>query len=249
MTELRRTGAGSAPAPFRCGEPALLPVTTTGSGAGRTHVRSRLAGVMLLAAVALVLAAVTLALRPDASRVPVDDRAVVGVLPALVASKPVSVAEIAPEAPPPRRVTVDRLGITSDLVGLKVQGDGTLQVPDDYDTAGWHRAGTAPGDVGPAVVVGHVDSHEGPAVFYRLRELQPGDRVTIDRVDGSVVVFEVYGQETVPKDAFPTERVYGPTDGPELRLLTCGGRFDEQARRYTDNVVVYAKQAAEAAAL
>ena len=248
MTELRWKGAGSPPVPFRCGEPALLPVTTTGSGARRTHVRSRVASVMLLAAVVLVLAGVTLALRPTADSAPVDDREVVGVLPTLVEYKPVSVAEIAPEAPPPRRMRVDRLGIESTLVGLKVQGDGTLQVPDDYDMAGWHRAGTAPGDVGPAVVVGHVDSHEGPAVFYRLRELQPGDRVTIDRVDGSVVVFEVYGQETVPKDAFPTERVYGPTDGPELRLVTCGGRFDEEARRYTDNVVVYAKQVVEAAA-
>ena len=248
MTKLRRKGAGSPPVPFRCGEPALLPVTTTGSGARRTHVRSRVASVMLLAAVVLVLAGVTLALRPTADSAPVDDREVVGVLPTLVEYKPVSVAEIAPEAPPPRRMRVDRLGIESDLVGLEVQGDGTLEVPDDYDTAGWHRAGTAPGDVGPAVVVGHVDSHEGPAVFYRLRELQPGDRVTIDRVDGSVVVFEVYGQETVPKDAFPTERVYGPTDGPELRLVTCGGRFDEQARRYTDNVVVYATQVVEAAA-
>ena len=248
MTKLRRTGAGSAPAPFRCGELAPLPVTTTGSGARRDHVRTGLAGVLLLAAVVLVLVGVALAGKPAASSVPADDRAVVGVLPALVEPKPVSVAEIVPEAPPPRRVSIDRLGIESTLVGLKVQGDGTLQVPDDYDMAGWHRAGTAPGDVGPAVVVGHVDSHEGPAVFYRLRELQPGDRVTIDRVDGSVVVFEVYGQETVPKDAFPTERVYGPTDGPELRLVTCGGRFDEEARRYTDNVVVYAKQVVEAAA-
>ena len=248
MTTLRRKVPGSPPAPFRCGEPPLLPVTPAGSGARRSHGHRGLASVMLLAAVVLVLAGVTLALLPAASSAPSDDRPVVGVLPAVVVPEPVSVAEITPEAPPPHRVRVDRLGIESDLVGLKIQGDGTLEVPDDYDTAGWHRAGTAPGDVGPAVVVGHVDSHEGPAVFYRLRELQPGDRVTIDRVDGSVVVFEVYGQETVPKDAFPTERVYGPTDGPELRLVTCGGRFDEQARRYTDNVVVYATQVVEAAA-
>lgn len=252
MDESHRTGAGSEPAPFRCGEPAPLPVTATGSGARRNHVRSGLGGVSLLAAVVLVLAGVALALDPSASSAPPDAPTIVGVLPVPVPvpvpveRKPVSVADIAAEAPPPRGVHIDRLGIGSPLVGLEVQGDGTLQVPDDYDTAGWHRAGTAPGEVGPAVVVGHVDSYEGPAVFYRLRELQPGDRVTIDRVDGSVVVFEVYGQETVSKDAFPTERVYGPTEGPELRLVTCGGRFDEQARRYNDNVVVYAKQVTEA---
>ncbi len=250
MDESHRTGAGSEPASLRCGESAPLPVTATGSGARRSHVRSGLGGVLLLAAVVLVLAGVALALDPSASSAPPDAPTIVGVLPVPVPvpveRKPVSVADIAAEAPPPRGVNIDRLGIESPLVGLRVQGDGTLQVPDDYDTAGWHRAGTAPGEVGPAVVVGHVDSYEGPAVFYRLRELQPGDRVTIDRVDGSVVVFEVYGQETVSKDAFPTERVYGPTDGPELRLVTCGGRFDEQARRYNDNVVVYAKQVAEA---
>ncbi|MDQ3384987.1 MAG: class F sortase [Actinomycetota bacterium] len=247
MTKLRRTGTGSAPASVRCGEPPPLPVTETGGGGPRCHTRRGLAGVMLAAAVVLVLGGVALALQPGASSAPLDAPAVVGALPIPVERKPVTVGEIVPEVPPPRAVKIERLGIESALVGLKVQGDGTLEVPADYDQAGWHRGGTAPGDTGPAVVVGHVDSYEGPAVFYRLRELGPGDRVTIERVDGSVVMFEVYGQETVPKDAFPTERVYGPTDGPELRLLTCGGRFDEQARRYNDNVVVYAKQVVEAA--
>lgn len=153
-----------------------------------------------------------------------------------------------PEAPPPRRVTIERLGIDSTLVGLKVQRDGTLQVPADFDQAGWHRAGVAPGDAGPAVLVGHVDSYKGPAVFFRLRELVPGDRVAVTRADGSIVAFEVYGQETVAKDLFPSERVYGATAGPELRLVTCGGRFDRATRSYTDNVVVYARLAPEQAA-
>lgn len=158
--------------------------------------------------------------------------------PAAVAAR---TGDIDPEAPPPRRVTIERLGIDSTLVGLGVQRDGTLQVPDDVAVAGWHRAGTAPGDIGPAVVVGHVDSYRGPAVFYRLRELQQGDVVTVTRVDGSQERFEVYAQETVRKDAFPTDRVYGRTEGPELRLLTCGGAFDREADSYQDNVVVYAR--------
>ena len=150
------------------------------------------------------------------------------------------------EAPPPRRVTIERLGVDSTLTGLRVQRDGALQVPEDARQVGWHRAGTAPGDVGPAVLVGHVDSYEGAGVFYRLRELQPGDRVTVTRVDGSTVEFEVYGLETVPKSGFPTDRVYGPSPGPELRLLTCGGTFDEASRSYTDNVVVYARSVSTA---
>ena len=246
MTKPRRTGTGVEPVFIRCGEPAPLPVSPTGSGARRSRARTGVAGVLLLAAAALVSTAVTLALRPVAASAPPEPPALIGALPEPVERKPVSVAEIVPEAPPPSRVSIDRLGIESSLIGLKVQADGILQVPEDYATAGWHRAGTAPGDVGPAVIVGHVDSYEGPAVFYRLRELQPGDRVKIDRVDGSIVEYEVYGQETVAKDAFPTERVYGPTDGPELRLVTCGGRFDEDARSYDDNVVVYARQVVEA---
>lgn len=158
-------------------------------------------------------------------------------------ARPVVTARTDAEAPPPRRVSIDRIGVDSRLVGLRVQSDGTLEVPADYDVAGWHRAGTAPGDHGPAVIVGHVDSFEGPAVFFRLRELQPGDRVTVTRTDGSQVPFEVYGLERYAKADFPTEAVYGPTSGPELRLVTCGGRFDATSRSYQDNVVVYARQA------
>lgn len=150
-------------------------------------------------------------------------------------------AGIEPEAPPPRSVRIERLGIDSTLVNLGVQPDGTLEVPEEFGRAGWHRGGTAPGNAGPAVLVGHVDSYEGPAVFFRLRELQAGDLVHVTRIDGSQVVFEVYALETVPKDQFPTDRVYGPTEAAELRLLTCGGAFDQASRSYADNVVAYAR--------
>jgi len=185
----------------------------------------------------LVGASLTLALLPASP---------LGTLP--VKAVTVNAAGIEPEAPPPSRVTIERLGIDSDLVNLKIERDGTLQVPQDFAVAGWHRSGTAPGNTGPAVLVGHVDSFEGPAVFFRVRELVPGDLVTVTRADRSQVVFEVYGLETVAKDAFPTDRVYGATEGAELRLLTCGGSFDAESRSYSENVVVYARRVAEPAA-
>lgn len=147
-----------------------------------------------------------------------------------------------PEAAPPRRVRIESIGVDSTLVGLRRLRDGTLEVPADFGVAGWYRGGVAPGDAGPAVLVGHVDSYDGPAVFFRLGELRRGDRITVARTDGSRVVFAVYASERVSKSAFPTERVYGDTAGPELRLLTCGGAFDEQTKHYEDNLVVYARQ-------
>lgn len=221
--------------------PVADPATTTTSARHRS-VPVRLLAVLVLDVVLLLAGGVAVLLHPGAaSSEPAPLEQATPVRPQMQSMS----AEIDPEAAPPRRVTVERLGIDSTLVGLGVQADGTLAVPEDFDTAGWYRAGTAPGDLGPAVLVGHVDSYEGAAVFYRLRELAPGDRVTVERVDGSVVSFEVYGQETVAKDAFPTERVYGPTEGAELRLLTCGGSFDEEAGSYEENVVVYARRVDE----
>lgn len=158
------------------------------------------------------------------------------------AARPLPGAVADAEAAPPRRVVIPRIGVDSTLIGLRVQRDRTLEVPRDFDVAGWYREGTKPGDAGPAVLVGHVDSYDGPAVFFRLSELRRGDRIAVYRTDGSRVVFAVQAQERVPKNAFPTARVYGATAGPELRLLTCGGRFDPTTKHYEDNVVVYAKQ-------
>lgn len=150
------------------------------------------------------------------------------------------------EAPsPPRRISVKRLKIETPLINLGLLQNGELEVPQAFDIAGWHSNGTAPGDIGPAVIVGHVDSNEGPAIFYRVRELVPGDKIVVDRVNGSQVVFEVYGKETVAKDKFPTQKVYGDTGSPELRLLTCGGRYNKKTKSYTDNVLVFARQVTE----
>lgn len=141
----------------------------------------------------------------------------------------------------PVGLTVPAIGLAEPaLVDLGIAPDGRLQAPEDFSRVGWHTGGSAPGDPGPAVLVGHVDSWRGPAVFFRVRDLRPGDEVSVPRADGSTVLFVVDAVEQYPKDGFPTERVYGPTADPQLRLITCGGSFDRSARSYRDNIVVFA---------
>ncbi|WP_433368759.1 class F sortase [Actinoplanes sp. CA-142083] len=138
----------------------------------------------------------------------------------------------------PTRVRIKAIGLDSALETLHV-AKGALQPPKRFDRAGWYADGTAPGDNGPAVIAGHVDSKAGPAVFYRLRELTVGDRIDVLR-GGKVVTFVVTRTAWYPKSAFPTEEVYGPTPDRQLRLITCGGVFDHRLRSYKDNLVVYA---------
>jgi hypothetical protein len=144
-----------------------------------------------------------------------------------------------PLAGPPTRVRIDRIGVDSTLAVLGLDRAGALVPPADYGQAGWYGHGPAPGDPGPALIAGHVDSRNGPAVFVRLDELRPGDRVEVRR--GAVwVPFRVTGAVRTPKAEFPTADVYGPTPGPELRLVTCGGDFDDRSGHYRDNIVVFA---------
>ncbi|MEV0128352.1 class F sortase [Dactylosporangium sp. NPDC050688] len=140
---------------------------------------------------------------------------------------------------PPTRLRIASLGVDTGLEQLVVDGTGQLQSPKAYEEAGWFAAGTAPGDPGPAVLAGHVDSRTGPAVFYKLHELKAGDRVEVQR-GGAWLTFTVTAREHYAKARFPSDRVYGPTPLPELRLITCGGDFDAARHSYRDNVVVYA---------
>ncbi|OLR94402.1 class F sortase [Actinokineospora bangkokensis] len=139
-----------------------------------------------------------------------------------------------------QRVTIPSIGVDSTLVPLTLDAAGALQAPSDYALAGWYTDGPTPGDPGPAVIAGHVDSRSGPAVFFRLRDLVPGDRVAVTRSDATSASFTVDAVERYPKAEFPTAAVYGPTPGPSLRLITCGGDFDSGKRSYEDNIVVYA---------
>ena len=142
---------------------------------------------------------------------------------------------------PPVRVEIASIGVSSRLVRLGLNGDGTMEVPRDYALAGWFSGGPMPGEDGPAVIAGHVDSKTGPAVFYRLGQLRRGDTVRVQRADGAWLAFEVTGSARYAKAAFPTEAVFGPVPGPVLRLVTCGGEFDRSRGSYLDNVVVSAR--------
>ncbi|MDQ1518333.1 MAG: hypothetical protein QOE80_4163 [Actinomycetota bacterium] len=147
-------------------------------------------------------------------------------------------AAAAPAAPV--GIRIDAIGASAPIDPLGLNPDGTLQAPADYDRAGYFTGRPNPGAVGPAIIVAHVDSKTGPAVFYRLRDLKPGDGITVTRADGSEVVFLVDRLEQHPKDAFPTDEVYGPTSDATLRLITCGGSFDQSSGHYRDNLIAFA---------
>lgn len=143
-------------------------------------------------------------------------------------------------AAPPVRIEIAAIGVRAAVIRLGLNRDGTLEVPTDFGDAGWWTGGSRPGERGPAVIAGHLDSHTGPAVFFRLGELRAGDPITIVRSDGSRVRFLVQRAARYRKAAFPTARVYGDTRGPTLRLITCSGDFDRASGHYVDNTVVYA---------
>jgi hypothetical protein len=144
-----------------------------------------------------------------------------------------------PEAPDPVTVRSEAVDIESPMIPLGKQDDGRLEVPEDAHTAGWWTGRANPGERGPAVIVGHVDSREGPGAFWELPDLREGDLVTVDREDGTSLDWVVDRVETHPKDDFPTDDVYGDTEEPTLRLITCSGFFDPQARSYDDNTIVF----------
>lgn len=147
--------------------------------------------------------------------------------------------ETAPTRAVPVRIAIDAIGVSAAVGAVGLDPDGTLSLPGDPSAVGWHSGSSVPGDRGPAVMVGHVDSVNGPAVFIGLDDLEPGDVIDVEGGDGTIVSFAVSSVTKHPKEAFPTEAVYGPTPDAELRLLTCGGSFDRDSG-YADNVVVAA---------
>jgi hypothetical protein len=147
------------------------------------------------------------------------------------------------EAPPadvePWGVWIPRLGVSATLTQLGLEDDGRLEVPGDEAMAGWYVGGPRPGETGPAVVAGHVDSRTGPAVFARLSQLAAGDVAHVVYRDGFVATFRISAVQRHAKDAFPTAAVYGDVAEPALRLITCGGSFDRGSGSYRDNVVAF----------
>jgi LPXTG-site transpeptidase (sortase) family protein len=145
----------------------------------------------------------------------------------------------------PVSLTIPLIGVSTKLITLGLASDGSLQVPPLSDTAvaGWYTGSPRPGAIGSAIIVGHVDTVHGPAVFDRLGQLRKGDQVYVRRADGTLVKFLVTAVQTYLKDQFPTQTVYGPTPDAELRLITCGGTFDRATGHYVSNIVVYATEA------
>jgi sortase (surface protein transpeptidase) len=141
----------------------------------------------------------------------------------------------------PVSLTIPAIGVKTSLVRLGLQANGTLQVPGSTTVAGWYTGSPRPGAAGSAVIAGHVDSRYGPGIFFWLRTMRPGERIYVKRADGTLAVFTVTGVRTYPKDQFPTAAVYGPAPDAELRLITCGGLFDQSVGSYLSNVVVFAR--------
>jgi sortase (surface protein transpeptidase) len=144
------------------------------------------------------------------------------------------------EVAAPTRVRIPAIGVDNPVVDVGVDGTGALVPPSGPDDIGWFTGGSTPGGIGSALMAGHVDGRGGPAVFFRLTDLRPGDEIMVDRADGSTVAFVVDSTTRVAKTAFPTELVYAPLPTPLLRLVTCGGSLDTAAHSYRDNVIVEA---------
>ena len=159
-----------------------------------------------------------------------------------------TVGPAAPKQPSLRRsapvsVAIPDIGVRSPLLRLGLNPDGSIQVPDlatSADEAAWYEYSVTPGQIGTAVIEGHVDSEVGPAVFYRLGALRPGDHIDVTLADGMTAVFRVTGVREYSKNDFPTEMIYGRTNYASLRLVTCGGTFDYATGHYLSSVVVFA---------
>jgi len=142
----------------------------------------------------------------------------------------------------PTWVDIPAIDAHSSLVQLGLNTDKTVAVPPVSQPlqAGWYKYGPTPGQVGPAVILGHIDGDHQEGIFWRLHDLKRGDSVRVGRRDGKTLTFTVRRVEQTPKSAFPTSSVYGNTADPQLRLITCGGAFDAATRNYLDNILVFA---------
>ncbi len=153
---------------------------------------------------------------------------------------------------PPGSVAIPAIGVKSRLLRLGRSADGTMQVPDlgtQADEAAWYKYSVTPGQAGAAVIEGHVDSYQGPAVFFRLGALKPGDRIDVTLADGITAVFRVTGVREYAKDKYPANIIYGRTHYAALRLITCGGGFDATTGHYLNSVVVFASLVSSARGL
>jgi LPXTG-site transpeptidase (sortase) family protein len=142
---------------------------------------------------------------------------------------------------PPTGLRIPAIDLsTPPLQQLGRAADHSIALPTQPELAGWFKDGPRPGQAGPAVIIGHVDWDHSPAVFFRLRDMKPGESVYVDHADGSSQQFRVTTVRQVAKSDFPTDDVYAPDLESSLRLITCGGQFDYDTHNYLDNVIVFA---------
>lgn len=141
--------------------------------------------------------------------------------------------------PAPVALRIPAIGVDVSLSTLGLNADHTVQVPTDFQQAGWFGLGPSPGQTGSAVILGHVDSYTGPAVFFQIRTLRAGDQVNVSLADGAIAHFQVSAVAMYAKDQFPAQQVYAPHGGSALQLVTCGGTFDTHTRSYLSNIVAY----------
>lgn len=146
----------------------------------------------------------------------------------------------APEGVQPERIRIPAIDVDADVDDMGLNDDGSIEVPEQFADTGWWTHSPRPGRIGASAILGHVDSKTGPAVFFRLTDLEAGDRIHVDGEDGRTLTFAVRAVEQHPKASFPSERVFGATPAPTLRLITCGGAFDSNAGSHLDNVIVFA---------
>jgi hypothetical protein len=197
--------------------------------------RARLAGfaaVLLIigGAAAIGVATLTQHHAPQPGQNAAGETAVAGRGPRLPRSEPVA-------------VSIPAIGVRSGLLHLGLNADGSIQVPSLYNEpqeAAWYKYSVTPGQIGSSVIEGHVDTLNGPAVFYRLGALRPGNTIDVTLADGVTAIFRITGVREYPKDEFPTKTIYGTSDYAALRLITCGGAFDFSTGHYLSSTVVFA---------
>jgi sortase (surface protein transpeptidase) len=139
----------------------------------------------------------------------------------------------------PVAVRIPAIGLAVWLTQLGLNSNGTVEVPTSVQVPGWFSPGPSPGQVGSAVILGHVDSYQGKGVFFQLRTLQPGDQIEVNLADGVIATFKVTSVAMYQKTQFPDQLVYGSNGSSDLQLVTCGGAFDSQTGHYLSNIVVY----------
>jgi Sortase domain len=140
----------------------------------------------------------------------------------------------------PMQVSIPSVGINAPIVRLGLNADRTVEVPASFGLAGWYQGSAVPGEAGkPTVILGHVSSTAGPAVFYALKTVQRGASVWVLRADGAWVRYVIDSVREFPKTHFPTKLVYAPHRGTTIRLVTCGGAFDHSTGHFVDNIVAF----------